>query len=111
MVFVVSLVALLLLGSIATYRNELYITNRQIEQIQIETLFQMGRAAYIEEQQQVEEVLRQATYDFPYGRVDVSLSNLTETYRKLYFRITIHQREGFFPIIHLLKPENLNQQI
>lgn len=101
--FIISLLFLLVSSSIASYHSDLYITDRQIEQIQAETLFQMSRSSYLEEQQQMDEVLQETNYQFPDGRVEITLLEETEEYLKLNFHVVLEPQEAWFSINHLLE--------
>ncbi|MFD1610002.1 hypothetical protein [Oceanobacillus luteolus] len=103
--FTISIIFIIISTSIIAYRNELFITDRQIEQNQIETLFQMARVKYIEEQRKSEEILRTARYTFPYGQVEITLGNATEHYRNLNFQIRLQSQQEFFSINHLISAE------
>lgn len=105
--FIIALLFLLISSSIASYHSDLFITNGQIEQIRVETLFQMGRVRYLEEQQEIDEVLTETEYHFPDGTVEVSILNETEEYRKLTFHIVLEPQKAWFSINHLIKKDSL----
>lgn len=101
--FVISLLFILISSGIASYRNEIYITNRQIEQIKIETLFQMAQEKYKRELRNTDEVIDSVSYEFPEGEVDISVLSIEDTYLKLSFVIKFHgNRDNFIPLNHLL---------
>jgi len=98
--FVISLTFILVTSGIASYRNEILITDRQIEQIKIETLFQMGQAKYKQEQSASPSPILAANYDFPDGNVNISLVKIEEAFTELHFRIRFHDSDEFFPVNH-----------
>lgn len=102
--FIVSLLFILIISSIATYRNEIYITTRQIEQVKIETLFQTAQSKYKQELAASDAPPSAASYRFPDGTVDISVTEITDHYIKLHFSIKFHDMEKneYFPINHLL---------
>lgn len=104
--FIVSLSFLLIGSTITFYHNELSVTERQIEQTKMETLFQMGRAQYIQEQNQTEELLQSAVYDYPDGTVTIRLLENESVYRELNFYIVLKPDNRVLAINHLL---SLNQ--
>jgi len=93
--------------SIASYQSNLFISNRQIEQIQVETLFQMGRASYIKEQRDFNELLNEAEYRFPDGRVEIFIQEENKTHRKLNFHIVLEPQEAIFSINHFIEKDLL----
>lgn len=100
--FIIALLFLIITGSILSYRNEVYITDTQVEHIQVESLFQMARVKYIEEQIEYRETLQAVTYYFPTGYVEINISHLTKAYRKLQFTIHPLDENHAFSINHLI---------
>lgn len=102
--FVVSLLFILIISSIATYRNEVYITARQVEQVKIETLFQMAQSKYKQELAASDAPPSAASFSFPDGTVDISVTEITNHYIKLHFSIKFNdgKKDGYFPFNHLL---------
>ncbi|WP_405103985.1 hypothetical protein [Oceanobacillus sp. FSL H7-0719] len=102
--FTIALLFILVTSSIASYRNEVYITKRQIEQVKIETLFQTAQTKYKQTLSESGPPLSPVSYNFPDGTVDISVSDYTEHYVKLQFLITFHDKESdaYFSINHLL---------
>lgn len=98
--FVITIAFILVTGSIAVYRNELYITERQIKQIEIETLFQMGREKYLQEAAAAASPILAATYEFPDGVTEIKIVNITDTTITLDFKIKFYDNDTFFPIQH-----------
>ncbi|MCF3941765.1 hypothetical protein [Oceanobacillus alkalisoli] len=103
--FIIAILFLLVTGSIFSYRNEVHITETQVEQIHVESLFQMSRLKYVKEQMQNEEILQTASYDFPNGDVDIRITHLSEAYRKLQFHINPSNQESLFTVNHVIKNE------
>ena len=101
--FVISLTFILVTSGIASYRNEIYITDRQLEQIKIETLFQMGQAKYKQEQNASSSPIQSVSYEFPDGYVDISIVRIEEDFTELHFIIRFYDETAdFFPINHRL---------
>lgn len=102
--FTIALLFILVTSSIASYRNEVYITKRQIEQVKIETLFQTAQTKYKQTLSESGPPLSPVSYNFPDGTVDISVSDYTGHYVKLQFLITFHDKESdaYFSINHLL---------
>jgi len=102
--FVVSLLFILIISSIAAYRNEIYITARQIEQLKVETLFQMAQSKYRQELTASDLPVDAVNYTFPDGTVDISVEEIADHYIKLYFYIKLSNmgKNEYFPIKHLL---------
>lgn len=107
--FIIAILFLIITGSIFSYRNEVYITETQVEHIQIESLFQMARLKYVEEQMENEEIIQTASYDFPNGYVDISISRLSEAYRNLQFNIQPSKQEYAFTINHVINNDMFSE--
>lgn len=100
--FVISILFILVTSGVASYRNELYITDRQIDQVKIESLFQMAQTKYKQDLSNSSEIILHTVYDFPEGQVDISVLTIEETYLKLHFIIKIHDSDEYYPLNPLL---------
>lgn len=107
--FIIAILFLIVTGSIFSYRNEVYITDTQVEHIQVESLFQMARLKYVEEQMEYKEILQAVTYNFPNGHVEITISHFTEAYRKLQFNIQPFNQDYAFSINHLIHNDIFQQ--
>ncbi|GAA0602506.1 hypothetical protein GCM10009001_19320 [Virgibacillus siamensis] len=99
--FTTALVIIIVTASIQLYKNELQITERQTEQLKIETLFQMGRAQFIESLQDHNLPESPVTYHFPYGDVAIQYKILDTNEHHLYFTITTN-RQSVISLPHQL---------
>lgn len=84
--FITSLVFIFITSNISIYQNELQITDRQVEQLKIETLFQMGRAK-LKENIEMFEAGNTATYLFQDGSVEILIEDWDDNKYKLFFTI------------------------
>lgn len=107
--FIIAILFLIVTGSIFSYRNEVYITDTQVEHIQVESLFQMARLKYVKEQMEYKEILQAVSYNFPNGHVEITISHFTEAYRKLQFNIQPFNQDYAFSINHLIHNDIFQQ--
>ncbi|MHA6250978.1 hypothetical protein [Oceanobacillus sp. CAU 1775] len=99
--FVVSLLFIIISSSISAYRNEIYINNRQIEQIKVESLFQIAQESY-KRDFLVNNEFKETYYTFPQGRVEITILNIETEYAKLAFEIWLDDNpRDFFSLRHL----------
>ncbi|MFC3039058.1 hypothetical protein ACFOGI_02160 [Virgibacillus xinjiangensis] len=75
-------------SSIHAYKNTIDISRNHLEEIKIETLFQMGRAKVEKDLDTQEEVPRLAMYDFPDGNVVIDIFPMDPDTLLLHFLIT-----------------------
>lgn len=85
--FVISLVLLLLAGSLQSYRMDLEITKSQTDQLKAESLFQMGREKWKAEQNGLPSPPSPFFYAFPDG--DVIITPSSEGAKQLHLIFTI----------------------
>lgn len=92
-VLFVSVIALsFITTSIIVYNNELHVSNQLMEQIEAETLIQMGRAKLIDEATYVGESLGEVEYVFPSGEIKIKYEVIeTDVYRLYYYVLTNRQ--------------------
>lgn len=95
--FITSLVFILVSSYIATYQNDLHITDSQIEQLKIETLFQMGRTKLKEEidDNHFNENNNKVFYLFPDGSVEILITALNEKQYALNFAIFTNKKTSY----------------
>ncbi|MFC2948179.1 hypothetical protein [Virgibacillus sediminis] len=76
-------------SGIHAYKNTIGVTGNHLEEIHIETLFQMGRAKLKQDlRNQRERLDNNIQYNFPDGIVDINLNYMNEGMLKLQFKIT-----------------------
>lgn len=86
--FIITLVLILIMGNITQYRSEFTSTALQIENVRMETLFQMGREKWKQEIATNGAQLGQViTYSFPDGMVGINLEDENEERYRLHFII------------------------
>lgn len=83
--FIATIVLLIVMTNIITYNQNIQITYNYMEQIKIQTLFQMGREKFKQEVTTLE-INNKVAYDFPHGHVVIDYTT-TETEYHLYFLI------------------------
>lgn len=89
-VLFVSVIALsFITTSIIVYNNELTISEQLMEQIEAETLIQMGKAKLIDEASYVEQSLGEVEYVFPSGEIKIRYEIIeVGVYRLHYYVLT-----------------------
>ncbi|MFD2630823.1 hypothetical protein [Oceanobacillus kapialis] len=85
---IIAIVFVFLFHNTSAYRNELSITDTQLEQTKIETLYQASRQLLIDELKEHGSTIDTATYTFPYGNVAVHLQKIDDAFSRLTFTIT-----------------------
>lgn len=104
--FIISLLFIIVSYGVSSYRNEVYITQRQVEQITVESIFQMARESYKRDLATSEEIINNITYEFPQGGTDISILSANDSYLKLSFKIYFPDEPvKFFTLNHLLALE------
>ncbi|WP_163969994.1 hypothetical protein [Oceanobacillus halotolerans] len=104
--FIMSLAVVIIITSIHTYRNNLEITHHQLEQIRIETLFQMAYAHFLDAlKESHEDIASPAYYTYQQGTVTIEHILLEKDTYHLY--ITVKTNKGV--INTFIKEINLNQ--
>ncbi|MFD1850620.1 competence type IV pilus minor pilin ComGG [Oceanobacillus bengalensis] len=98
--FVVVIILMIVKTNIEIYQNELEITERQIEQIKAETLFQMARTMVIDELEKDRNIPSSGmSYDFPNGSVHVIINTKSDTELQLLFKIVLSKTQYTFEIL------------
>ncbi|MGY0692926.1 hypothetical protein ACW2QC_09085 [Virgibacillus sp. FSP13] len=87
--FIVAIVLLVLTTKVNMYQNDIHIANNHIEQLEIETLLQMGRAKFVDEFS-IETIKETGnkTYTFPPGIVKITYTRINEMEYQLLFQIS-----------------------
>lgn len=104
--FIITLLFLLITTNTNHYQREIEITARHIQQVKMETLFQMGREKVKSE---IEHVQLNDTliYNFPDGRVRIKITALGDGYSELLFNITSNSNEHLYEIINILQMDEM----
>src|SRR5690625_4520730 len=89
---------------VQTYQNELFITEQNLEQLIVETLFQMGYEQFLQDHD-VNDLTSyyEVQYHFPSGHVTIQYLQLNEQEGQLLFQIETVQSS----YVTFLKPVNL----
>jgi len=88
--FTTAIVFVVLMSQITMYRSEINITKNHLEQVKIESLFQMGREKVKDELRMattVEEIPGKVTYQLPLGSVIILISREKDNQYDLVFDI------------------------
>jgi len=93
--FITAIVIIIVTANISIYRNDIVITENQLEQIKIETLFQMGRTKLKKEMVNQEEETSDVSYSFPDGIVKITINSSNSPVYKLYFTITTNNNATY----------------
>lgn len=97
--FITSLVLIIVTASVHAYQRDVQITQHQMEHIRIETLLQMGFAAFGEEQIPNDASHFTIDYEFPDGKVMVTYDLINDPDYQLKFKIlTVNQ--SAYTIVH-----------
>ncbi|WP_164668618.1 hypothetical protein [Virgibacillus doumboii] len=93
--FVTAIALILITSSVRMYQDEIQITNKQTEQIKIETLLQMARTSFKEKVIQSEIPDNPTNYYFPYGDVRVEYIIIDDKKYHLHLTITTDNESTF----------------
>lgn len=88
--FIISILFLIITGSITSYQHDTSITDNMLEQVKIETLFQMSHTEF-KDALQGHDTLQEDDvfdYDYPYGMVTVSIRKIQDDNVYAHFQIT-----------------------
>ncbi|PAV29073.1 hypothetical protein CIL05_13950 [Virgibacillus profundi] len=103
--FIISLVFIIITTNINSYRNDIHITESHMEQLKIETLFQMGRTSLLEELKKEQTPIEKVTYIFPEGTVEIKIASETNGRSKLDFFLETNNDSNYL-ITNYLIAEN-----
>lgn len=93
--FITALTFILIVASINIYHDEIHITQKQTQQLKIETLFQMGHSKFKESLLTSKTTVSPVTYNFPYGKVVIKYVKMNENEYHLYFTINTDKGSTF----------------
>lgn len=99
--FIISIIFIAISANIINYQNDIHITDTYLEQLKIETLFQMGHAALKEEIKNSGEMIEKKSYSFPDGKVKISLISFSEETLHYDFNISTSKHPQY-SIIHYM---------
>jgi len=85
--FITTLIFIIITANMHIYQQEILISNMHSEQIQMETLFQMGYVAFKKEVRLLEEDTGKREYDFPVGTVQINYREVSKNKYRLLFTI------------------------
>ena len=85
--FITTLIFIIITANINTYQKEILISKMHSDQIQFETLFQMGHVAFKKEAQILEENTGKLDYNFPTGAVHITYRAVSKDKYRLLFTI------------------------
>ncbi|MFD2046055.1 hypothetical protein ACFSTA_12305 [Ornithinibacillus salinisoli] len=86
--FISLIVFIFVATNIVTFQNNLHVTNKIIENIKIETLFQMGYTNFYKDIESLINTEDTVTYVFPDGVVEITYFQLNDSTLSLYMNIT-----------------------
>lgn len=101
--FITSLIFILTTSNIAIYQNDLQITKNQIEQIRIETLFQMARSTFKANISDYDEQNNIANYSFPDGKVEILIDSIEGEQYHLQFTMLTKEQGANYVITNILQ--------
>lgn len=76
--FVTAFVFIIITANINIYTNDIQITHNHLDQLDIETLVQMGRTKFKEELSTIDSEAGTKTYVFPNGNVEITYELFSE---------------------------------
>ncbi|WP_067730406.1 hypothetical protein [Oceanobacillus damuensis] len=105
-IMITAIVLLLITTSTQHYQRDIEITERHIQQLTMETLFQSGREKVKAEIPRLE-LPAMLQYDFPDGQVRVEVTKLEKDIYELIFTITVNGYDEIFGITNRLHYEEI----
>lgn len=100
--FVTTLILILVSANIQHYQRDAEMTKAHIQQLKMETLFQMGREKIKTEIGSLK-LPETVTYHFPDGNVRIEVSNMDINKFELYFTITAASNDYSYKITDVLQ--------
>ncbi|RYG74689.1 hypothetical protein EU245_00435 [Lentibacillus lipolyticus] len=93
--FFIAISFIIITADVHLYRDEIHIAQNHTEQLKVETLLQMGRTRFKDELTSGMDMPNPIAYEFPYGEVKISYTEIQETMYNLHLTIrtdkgTIH---------------------
>ncbi|MFC4022799.1 hypothetical protein ACFOUV_03100 [Oceanobacillus longus] len=107
--FITTLALILITAHIHSYQLGIEITDRYVQQLKMETLFQMGRERI---KTDIDEIAVPGTlnYNFPYGEVRIEVQEIEQNNYELFFTITTNSNNHIYAIKNILEvEENLTE--
>lgn len=92
---VTAVVFIFITATITMYASDGKITEKHMEQVKIETLFQMAHSKFTEENETKEIDSGESYYTFPYGNVEITYAPSDENRYELYFNITTDKNDVY----------------
>lgn len=90
--FLAVIVFILITSSVSIYLNELHVSYQLLEQLEIQTLFQMSHTRIREELPSVQEQSGWMDYSFPNGEVIVAFTVHEDSYVHLIFHLKTNKQ-------------------
>ncbi|MBO1005852.1 hypothetical protein ACFSKI_20165 [Pseudogracilibacillus auburnensis] len=81
--------------SIFIYQNELNITRSLLDQIEVETLIQMGKTQFIKDEWYNHQDKGQVNYEFPPGKVHITFEWIADDLVEMEFNIMTNNQFSF----------------
>ncbi|MFA1821545.1 hypothetical protein ACDX78_15425 [Virgibacillus oceani] len=106
--FSVTLLFIFISANIQSYKHDVQITERQVEQVIVESLFQLGREKVKDELISIE-IPDKVQYTFPDGTVNITISSKDYFY-ELFFSIKTNNNINYSFLNHMPKPEEPTNQ-
>ncbi|MGJ9456961.1 hypothetical protein [Oceanobacillus sp. CF4.6] len=102
--FITTLALILITAHIQSYQRGMEITDRYLQQLKMETLFQMGRERI---KSDIDEITVPGTldYNFPYGEVRIEVQEIEQNNYELFFTITTNSNNHIYAIKNILEIE------
>lgn len=102
--FISIIIFVVIASTIQMYQNEIWLTYQNIDQLKVETLFQMGYEKFIDENTHKDlDEKKIVQYTFPDGDVSIEFTKKDEDEGQLLFQIATHNNS----YVSLTKPLNL----
>ncbi|MBP2078200.1 hypothetical protein [Oceanobacillus polygoni] len=103
--FITALICMIMMTTVYSYRHDIELTDRHIQQIKIETLFQMG---YEKVKSEIIDKYHPPTvsYQFPNGHVSITIISIENTMYELTFNITTNDYDTIYTFTKTLIKED-----
>ncbi|WP_339228117.1 hypothetical protein NSQ77_21340 [Oceanobacillus sp. FSL K6-2867] len=104
-IFITTLVFMFIMTAIHSYKQDIALTQRHIQQVKIETLFQMGYET-VKAEMTDQQPPNSVSYHFPDGSVSIAITPAGNTMYELSFTIKTYESDTTFAFtkIHSLTP-------
>jgi len=91
--FIITIVIILITANIQSYKSDIYITDRQVEHIIIESLFQLGRER-VKSELNAPDLPEKVYYFFHDGTVEITITP-QENFYELFFSIDTNNHTNY----------------